>query len=78
MTMPISDAAWWRGDPRRTPTKRFTGTRRNSYLVPMADGTRIAAHVFLPKGLDTLTLTFEGTVGWASPVDYLVVAPALA
>ena len=34
--------------------------------------------IFLPKGQDTLTITFEGTVAWASPVDYLVVAPALA
>jgi uncharacterized protein len=51
MTQSITDAAWWAGDQRRTPQKRFGGMRRNSYLVPMSDGTRIAAHVFLPEGL---------------------------
>ncbi len=32
-------------------------------------------HVLLPEGQVTLTLTFEGTVGWADPIDYLVVVP---
>jgi len=30
---------------------------------------------FLPKGQVSLKLTFEGTVGWADPIDYLVVVP---
>ena len=51
MTAAITDAAWWKGDPRKTPPQRSTGMRRNSYLVPMADGTRLAAHVFLPDGV---------------------------
>jgi len=30
---------------------------------------------YLPVGQVELTLTFEGTVGWADPVDYIVVVP---
>jgi len=36
-------------------------------------GSPVAA--FLSKGQVSLTLTFEGTVGWADPIDYLVVVP---
>jgi len=32
---------------------------------------------YLPVGQVELTLTFEGTVGWADPVDYIVVVPNL-
>lgn len=33
-------------------------------------------NVFLPTGNSTITLTFEGTVGWADPIDYLVIVPS--
>ena len=46
-----TDAAWWAGDPVRSPVSRFEGAERSSCYVPMSDGTRIAIDIYLPKGL---------------------------
>ena len=47
----MSDAAWWHGDPDRTPPRLYDGCTRTSEYVALGDGTRVAVDVFLPKGL---------------------------
>ena len=46
-----SDAAWWAEQPGAAPRKQFEGSERSGVHVTMADGTRIAVDVHLPRGL---------------------------
>jgi predicted acyl esterase len=47
----MTDAAWWKGESRSEPAKRFTATVRSSRYVTARDGTRIAIDLYLPEGL---------------------------
>ncbi len=46
------DAAWWEASPYR-PVRRpeYRGVKRTSFYLPMRDGTRLAADLYLPRGL---------------------------
>ncbi|HVV36568.1 MAG TPA: CocE/NonD family hydrolase [Acidimicrobiales bacterium] len=44
------DAAWWSGDPARTPARMYERSVRTSHYVTVRDGTRIAVDLYLPAG----------------------------
>lgn len=44
-----SDAAWWSGDPSKTPAARYRDSDRSSRYVIAKDGTGIAVDVYLPR-----------------------------
>lgn len=46
----ITDAPWWAGTDA-APRERFSGSNRSSRYVAVADGTKIAIDLFLPRGL---------------------------
>jgi putative CocE/NonD family hydrolase len=47
------DAAWWEGSPYR-PVRRpeYRGVKRTSTYLTMRDGVRLAADLYLPRGLE--------------------------
>lgn len=49
--MTTTDTAWWAGAPDSRPIPSYDGCTRQSQYVTMADGTRIAIDLYLPKGL---------------------------
>ena len=63
---PALDTAWWTGRPA-APERVYHGFTRTSFYLPMRDGVRIAADLYLPKDLragDKLPTILSQTRYW--------------